>query len=704
MTIKYMFELLLLFGFLVAGNLNAQEKESSAAEELRQLMKEAAPSKHVVKPIIKMENHETVIHETNEIETHVKSKVSHELAAASSVNSKPTNAHKVIQQKSQSGNHSSSSWSGISLVLVGLFIITLIIYIRKYIMNWFLNLKIMTKLLSGFALVALVAAFIGYIGISNMSLMNDNAQQMFDDRTVPIVELSGVLQELYEIRLSVSNLVTTKNARERNSLEKGIHEHEKKAEELMAKFSATNLDSEEKRLYKEYEESWKKFIPIVENIIGLARANKVKAAHELEAGEFEYNSKRITEELDSLITSEEHLADSLNHEIAKEYSFASMEIYIVIVIGILIAIAFGFFISRLIVTALKRGVRLAELVAAGDLTEKLDIDQKDEIGQLATSLSQMVEKLREVVESVKSASDNVAAGSQELSSSSEEMSQGATEQAAAAEEASSSMEQMTSNIKQNADNAQQTEKIALKSSEDAKEGGKAVTETAQAMKEIAGKISIIEEIARQTNLLALNAAIEAARAGEHGKGFAVVASEVRKLAERSQTAASEIIKLSASSIQVAENAGELLTKIVPDIQKTSELVQEITASSSEQNSGAEQINSAIQQLNQVIQQNASASEEMSSTAEELTSQSEQLQDTISFFKFDDASKGQSGRRMKQIPPRPVLQNKSNKLNFSHFAKEKDSSVKGTAQKPTTGGVTIDLDNNGDRLDNEFEKF
>ena len=189
------------------------------------------------------------------------------------------------------------------------------------------------------------------------------------------------------------------------------------------------------------------------------------------------------------------------------------------------------------------------------------------------------------------------------------------------------------------DNAELTEKIALKSAADATESGKAVTETVGAMKEIAGKISIIEEIARQTNLLALNAAIEAARAGEHGKGFAVVASEVRKLAERSQTAAGEISQLSASSVEVAEKAGAMLAKLVPDIQKTAELVQEISAASKEQTSGADQINAAIQQLNQVIQQNAGAAEEMSSTAEELSSQAQQLQGTIAFFKVDEREAG-----------------------------------------------------------------
>jgi len=246
----------------------------------------------------------------------------------------------------------------------------------------------------------------------------------------------------------------------------------------------------------------------------------------------------------------------------------------------------------------------------------------------------LIRSIMKPVNMLAEVSTRLTTGSQELSSSAQTMSQGASEQAAAAEEASSSMEQMSANIRQNADNAAQTEKIAVKSAEAAKEGGKAVEETVKAMKDIASKINIIEEIARQTNLLALNAAIEAARAGEHGKGFAVVASEVRKLAERSQRAAGEIAELSANSVNVAERAGELLTRMVPDIQRTAELVQEISLSSKEQDTGAEQINKAIQQLDQVIQQNASAAEEMSSTAEELAGQAVQMQQAITFFKAD----------------------------------------------------------------------
>ncbi|MFW6373229.1 MAG: methyl-accepting chemotaxis protein [Thermodesulfobacteriota bacterium] len=329
---------------------------------------------------------------------------------------------------------------------------------------------------------------------------------------------------------------------------------------------------------------------------------------------------------------------------------------VALIVGVIIAVI----ITRGIVNPMLMGVDFAKQVSDGDLTADIDIDQKDEVGVLADALRGMIDRLRNIVSDVKAAADNVSSGSQELSASSEEMSQGASEQAASAEEVSSSMEQMASNIRQNADNAAETERIALKSAEDAQAGGKAVSETVTAMKEIAEKISIIEEIARQTDLLALNAAIEAARAGEHGRGFAVVASEVRKLAERSQKAAGEISKLSVSSVAVAEQAGEMLTGILPDIQRTADLVQEISAACNEQNSGADQINKAIQQLDNVIQQNASVSEEMASTSEGLASQAEQLQATIDFFKIDgngrrrlSYSGGPGGSKRKIAHTRPT---------------------------------------------------
>ena len=365
-----------------------------------------------------------------------------------------------------------------------------------------------------------------------------------------------------------------------------------------------------------------------------------------------------------------------------------------VIIMALIALPIGVFtgviISRGIVNPIRKGVDFAETIATGDLSVSLDLDQKDEVGQLASALNEMMVQLKDVVGNVMGASNNVAAGSEELSASAEQMSEGATEQAAAAEEASSAMEQMAANIRQNADNAIQTEKIAVKSATDAKEGGEAVKKTVTAMREIADKISIIEEIGRQTNLLALNAAIEAARAGEHGKGFAVVASEVRKLAERSQTAAVEISALSGSSVEVAEQAGEMLNKIVPDIQRTAELVQEISASSKEQDTGAEQVNKAIMQLDQVIQQNASASEEMASTSEELSSQAEQLQSTISFFRLDSRGATQTSR--------PVAQKKSKALPAPV------RSAKVSKKTNSSGGLDLDMGSGNDNLDDEFERF
>ncbi len=360
-----------------------------------------------------------------------------------------------------------------------------------------------------------------------------------------------------------------------------------------------------------------------------------------------------------------------------------------------------------VIMGLRGLARAAEEIAGGDLTGGVTVlSDKDTLGN---SLAAMLGKLRSVVSDVKGAADNVAAGSQQMSAGSEQMSQGATEQAASAEEASSSVEEMNATIRQNADNAQQTEKIALKSAADALESGKAVNEAVAAMKEIAGRISIIEEIARQTNLLALNAAIEAARAGDHGKGFAVVAAEVRRLAERSQTAAGEISKLSSSSVQVAERAGNMLAKLVPDIQKTSELVQEISAASKEQATGADQINSAIQQLNQVVQQNAGAAEEMSSTAEELSSQAEQLQETISFFSLESAIRKASGKPERRAT-NAVNDRKVPGVHLPHAAPKHAAPPTHALVGALRSGVMLNMKHNGnghadkDEADSDFEKY
>jgi methyl-accepting chemotaxis protein len=319
-----------------------------------------------------------------------------------------------------------------------------------------------------------------------------------------------------------------------------------------------------------------------------------------------------------------------------EESRSAITIILVISIAALIAIVLTvIIISRKISKQLNLGVIFSKELAKGNLTSTINIDQKDEVGILAETLREMKDRLREVVTEVKNSASMVSQGSRQLASTAEQISQGASEQASTAEEVSSSMEQITSSIRQNTDNSSQTEKIASKAAADAQTGGSAVLDAVDAMNQIATKIKVIEEIARNTNLLSLNAAIEAARAGEHGKGFAVVATEVGKLAANSQSAANEILTLATSSVGKANTAGKMIQDIIPDIKQTADLVQEINATSLEQNTGAEQVSQVMVQLDQVIQMNAASAEESSSMSEELSSQAEKLLDMINFFRIEE---------------------------------------------------------------------
>ncbi|MDM8555309.1 methyl-accepting chemotaxis protein [Desulfococcaceae bacterium HSG7] len=406
----------------------------------------------------------------------------------------------------------------------------------------------------------------------------------------------------------------------------------------------------------------------------------------------------------------------INIPMDKVFSNANNITNDIIFLGILsmvVLILAIFLITRNITNPIVEMLEISNQLAEGDLTQKIETDRNDEIGQMMRAMGGMIGKLKEVIRGAKSIAEHVAFRSKEISVNSEKMSQGGSEQAASAEETSAAMEQMTANINQNADNAMHTEKIAFQTLRNAEESRQAVVETTMAMQEIADKIYIIEEIARRTDLLALNSAIEAARAGEHGRGFAVVSAEVRKLAERSQVAANEIIKLSVTSVGTSQKAGDMLAKLLPDIQKTAEMIQEISATSKEQTLGVEQVNQSVQQLDLVIQQNTSVSEQMAVTSDELATQAEQLHTTIEFFKVDTAGTQQVGTPsvFRKMEDRRFINHQvrydTNPPDAFPNEKQRPNGMKDTHRKAGGSKYKIRLENEkqrDDKIDDEFEEY
>lgn len=571
------------------------------------------------------------------------------------------------------------------------------------------NMKVGLRMALGFAVVLVLMVVLIVVSINTMAGINANLEKIVKLNNVRLAYLHDMADITREVSISLRNMLLVKDADKRQEQKNNIASVRGKFDEAFAKVEEMTPkdDTKAHEVIGKIKSDRDNARPLNNRVSELALAGKDGEAVDLMNREARPAVRKWINTIEDL---KKHMEErnQIRHEQAiSAYNSARILMFTLGGIAIALAVVIALFLTRSITHPLSEGVSVMDMLAGGDLRVDIQVKSTDELGQLLAAMKNMVDKLKAIVADVKGAADNVASGSQQLSSGAQQISQGATEQAASIEETSSSMEEMTSNIKQNSDNAHQTEKIAQKSANDAIEGGKAVTETVSAMKEIAGKITIIEEIARQTNLLALNAAIEAARAGEHGKGFAVVASEVRKLAERSQTAAGEISHLSSSSVQIAEKAGEMLAKLVPDIQKTSELVQEISAGSREQDSGAGQINQAIQQLDQVIQQNAGAAEELASTSEELASQADLLQSSIAFFKTDDSG---AARAMGRILKRP-----EHTVKVAHIGRDVKKveapkvprTMPGKSEvSPPRRGVALDMGESAkaDQVDNDFEKY
>ncbi len=391
------------------------------------------------------------------------------------------------------------------------------------------------------------------------------------------------------------------------------------------------------------------------------------------------NLEEVVKILNKIKNKAEQISISGDEILKEEQKMYSTSLILTILI-IIISIVFAIIISRNIINSLRKGISFSKTIAKGDLTTELNLNQKDEVGELAVALSTMSMQVQKVVMSIKDGVRQITNGANEMTSNSQEISQGANEQASSIEEISSAIEEMTATINQNTEQALQAQKTSEKAANNIKTSSSVVIEAVDAMKNIASKISIISEIADKTDLLAINAAVEAARAGEQGRGFAVVATEIRKLAENTQNAAKEIEALTKTSVKVADEAGNTLQTIVPEILNTAKLIKEIATASTEQNSSANEISNSIQQFNNATQQSAASTEELASSIEELTSQAEQLLDIVGFFRVNEnmsfTQNNSNGNQNLYV--NNVRQNKNNSNNNQYIK--------------------------NDNLDNQFEKF
>jgi len=594
-----------------------------------------------------------------------------------------------------------------------------------------MKLTIKQRLILSFLLLIFLAGSIFYLGSKNSNDLHNWVSQIIRMHGNRII-LSGKIAKDVQYMSSIEKEIIIDVDRKRlqvldDSAEKKIHEIDQYIEQIKPL-----LDEEGKNDINNFSVKWKEYLTLFYEIRRLGSGVNTNESN-TEATRISLNeAKKVSAEViaitDEIIQKNQVLLAKIDADAIALYADGQRNMTILFSLIVIISISVAYLIVSSISQSLNQAITSIKKIAVGDFSGQITNINKDEIGnvlehinlttlklqesaQLAKKVSEgdltvntnrkpegeleialrnMVIKLRDIVSGIMVGADNIAAASQQMNSASQQMSAGATEQAASAEEVSSSMEEMASNIQQNNENAKITEKIAVNAAEEVQQSNKAVSHTVVSMKEITGKISIIGEIARQTNLLALNAAIEAARAGEQGKGFAVVAAEVRKLAERSQAAANDINNLSSSGIEIAEKSGKLLEQIVPNIEKTSRLVMDISASSKEQNTGAEQINSALQQLSQVIQQNAAVSEELAASSAELLGQADQLKHAVSFFKVNDND------------------NYYNSRPGGGFKKHAYSNGFAIKNKPfaetNKNGVHIDMGMNGDGLDEEYERF
>lgn len=561
-----------------------------------------------------------------------------------------------------------------------------------------MKMTIKTKLFLSFALVFALYAGAMVLSVTQLKASNDRYTETVEVDAQEMAHAEQLKRDVQDIRLTAASLLAgsqSLSADQISALRARLSEDFGNVAAMVAKIGETAHPEAMSKL-QAFEKSFAVQQALVEKIVQLHAAGDVGGAERLFFGEEAAHEVTVQENLTAFIDVVEGEMTEGKEQTNQAYASGVRNLIILFVVSMgLGGGSAGYLISN-ISRRLRSSVAVSQRVAEGDLQLDIKVNGTDEVSELMAAQRDMVAKLREVVGNVMSTTRYVAEGSAQMAATSGELSDGASTQAASTEEVSSAVEEMSANIKRSAENAGTTEQIANKSAEDARVSGKAVNDAVNAMETIAERIMIVQEIARQTDLLALNAAVEAARAGEHGRGFAVVAAEVRKLAERSQTAAAEISSLSSSTLRTATGAGEMLTALVPNIERTAQLVTEIATASKELASGSTLINSSMLQLDKVTQENTSASEELSATATELAAQADQLASAVAYFRLEGGLSAHGSRPVQhQQPALPSPVRPSNVLPAP--------SPRSRVGRVENGGFSFDLGDDTDELDARFKR-